>query len=332
MMVREIEISTQFGFEIKSLTPKKGVYLMETNKGRKCLKKINYNVSKLMYIHEAKEHIVNNGFNNIDRFNIAEKENVPYAVVNEDIYIVTDWIEGRECNFREEEDLKVASSTLAQFHLKARNFDPREEIKLRTDIGRYTTTIEKRSAMLGKMKNIARKKRKKSDFDITYLSNLEFYQELAKRAIKELNVDSYARVCEDSLKDKVLAHHDFAYHNIIIDEEKNPHIIDFDYCKSEMQIYDLATLCIKSLKRLDWNPKIFTNILEAYNSVREINKDEINVLKTLLIFPQRFWRVANRYYYKEASWGEGTFIRKINNIITERENYMNFIDNLNNLL
>lgn len=332
MMVREIEISTQYGFDIKSLTPKKGVYLMETDKGKKCLKKINYNIPKLMYIHAAKEHIVDNGFANIDKFNIAQRDEVPYAIINEDIYIVTDWIEGRECDFREEEDLKLASSTLGRFHVSARGFEPNDDIKHRSDIGRYTTTMEKRYAMLGKMREMARKKKRKSEFDFLYISNVEFYQDLAKRALKELNINSYARVCEDSIRDKVLSHHDFTYHNIMIDNERNSYIIDFDYCKSEMQIYDLSTLCIKSLKRLDWDEKAFNNIIEAYNSANEINKDEINVLKTLLIFPQRFWRLANRYYYREALWSEGTFIRKMNNIISEKEKYMNFIDNLNNLL
>lgn len=332
MMVREIEISTQFDFEIKSLTPMKGVYLIETSKGKKCLKKINYGTSKLMYIHAAKEHIVKSGFERIDRFNIANKEEVPYAVVNEDIYVVTDWIEGRECDFKKEDDLKLASSNLGKFHLHARHFEQPSDLRQRSDIGKYTSTIERRAAMLSKMRDMARKKRRKSDFDMMYLSNVEFYQELAKRAIKELSIDSYARVCEDSLRDKVISHHDYTYHNVIISKEQNPHIIDFDYSKSEMQIYDVATLCTKALKRLDWNRKAFTNIIDSYNSSREINKDEINVLKTLLVFPQRFWRIANRYYYKEALWSEGTFNRKMNSIIAEREKYMNFIDNLNNLI
>ena len=331
MMVREIEISSQFNFEIKSLKPMKGVYLLETSRGKKCLKKINYNPSKLMYIHEAKEHIVSKGLESIDRFNTTD-EDIPYAVVNEDIYTVTNWIEGRECDFRKEGDLEIASKALAEFHIHARDFEPSDEVGQRSDIGRYTTTIEKRTKMLNKMRDMARRKRKRSEFDMLYLSNVDFYYKLAKKAIENLSIDSYARVCEDSLRDKVLCHHDFTYHNIMLDENEKPHIIDFDYCKSEMQIYDVATLCTKALKRLDWSEEAFLKIINSYKSIKEINDDEINVLKTLLMFPQRFWRVANRYYYKEALWNEGTFIRKINNIINEKNNYMKFINNINNLI
>lgn len=54
----------------------------------------------------------------------------------------------------------------------------------------------------------------------------------------------------------------------------------------------------------------------------------MNILKTLLIFPQRFWRLANRYYYKEAGWSEASFVKKMKEIIEEREPYMNFISNI----
>ncbi|MEF9952052.1 MAG: CotS family spore coat protein [Clostridium sp.] len=331
MMVREIEISTQFDFEINSLTPMKGVYLIDTSKGKKCLKKINYGTNKLLYINEAKTHIVDNGFKNIDKFNIADVTGVPYAIVNNDLYTVTDWIEGRECDFRSGEDLKTSSKTLANFHNYAKDFEASPEVSQRSDIGKYTSTIERRAAMLYKMRDMARKKKRKSEFDMIYLSNVDFYYKLAQRAMKELNIDSYARVCEDSIRDKVLCHHDFTYHNIIIDNDNNSHIIDFDYCKSEMQIYDISTLCVKSLKRLDWEKSSFIDIIDSYSSVREVNKDEMNVLKTLLTFPQRFWRIANRYYYKEALWSEGTFTRKLNSIINEKEKYMKFIDSIDDI-
>ena len=56
-------------------------------------------------------------------------------------------------------------------------------------------------------------------------------------------------------------------------------------------------------------------IIENYNSVKQISKDEINVLKAIIIFPQRFWRLANRYYYREAGWSEATFDKEMKEIV-----------------
>lgn len=330
-MVRETEISTQFGFEINELIPAKGVYQIKTSKGNKCLKKINYGTAKLMYIHKAKEHIIGNGFKNIDRYNLTP-EGAPYAIVNDDIYVVTDWIEGRECNFKERDELKRAAEELGSFHLCARGFVPDENIKVRNDIGKFPATLEKRVMTLKKMRDIARKNKRKSEFDLLYLSNVDFYMNLAYDAINKVDVNAYNRVCEKSIMEKVLCHHDFTYHNILFDTREGLHIIDFDYCKSEIQIYDVSTLIIKSLKRLDWKSEYASLILEAYEGVKPVSEDEKNVLRTMLNFPQRFWRLANRYYYKEAGWNEATFNKKMREIIDEKDKYVEFIKSLDDII
>lgn len=330
-MVRETEISTQFGFEIYELIPMKGVYLIKTNKGNKCLKKVNYGVQKLMYIYKAKEHIINMGFDRIDR-NIITPQGVPHAFVNDDIYVVTNWINGRECDFKKEEELKKASKTLGMFHLAARDFTPDDGVMVRCDIGRLPNTFEKRLSTLNKMRDIARKNKRKSEFDMLYLSNVDFYIKLAQKTIKSFNFECYNRVCEDALKGKVICHHDYTYHNILFDENEDVHVIDFDYCKWEIQVYDISTLMVKALKRLDWDIDKGKLILESYNSIKPLTLDEVSILKSLLSFPQRFWRLANRYYYKEAGWNETTFIKKIKEIIDEKEKYMNFIDSIDNII
>lgn len=38
-MMREFEIERQFNIKIESLKPNRGVYLLKTNKGIKCLKR-----------------------------------------------------------------------------------------------------------------------------------------------------------------------------------------------------------------------------------------------------------------------------------------------------
>lgn len=329
-MVRETEISNQFGFRIYDCIPKKGVYFLKTDKGNKCLKKISYGTQKLNYIYKAKEHIIQNGFDKVDKYNLS-LSNVPYAMVNEDIYIVTDWIDGRECDFKEIEDVKVAAKTLAKFHNCAVGFEMEDNLKARCDVGKLPYTLEKRLRTLKKMRDMASKNKKKTEFDMLYLSNVDSFYELAKTAYASLNLESYKKVCEMSLDKKVLCHHDYTYHNILINND-DVYLVDFDYLKCEVQVYDISTLIVKTLKRVDWNMDYAKAILNEYNLVRELTREEKDVLKTLLMFPQRFWRLANRYYYKEASWTEATFTKKLNEIIEEKELYLQFLSKLDEIL
>jgi len=87
---------------------------------------------------------------------------------------------------------------------------------------------------------------------------------------------------------------------------------------------------IKVLKRVDWNLEFATAIIDSYNSVSELKLEEYKVLYAYLQFPQRYWRLANRYYYNEVNWGQNTFASKLESIINEQEIYLDFLEKFKN--
>ena len=42
------------------------------------------------------------------------------------------------------------------------------------------------------------------------------------------------------IRDRNFCHHDYTYHNIIVDDNDDVHVIDFDYCKREVRVYDIS--------------------------------------------------------------------------------------------
>lgn len=324
-MMREFEIERQFDIKIESIKPNKGVYYLKTNKGERCLKRINFGAQKLLFVYGAKEHLIKNGFTNVDRYflNIDEE---PFALVNEDLYTLSEWIKGRECDFTNLEEVKLAAKKLAEMHMASKGYDPPENSKLKSDLGRWPHIMEKRIKALEKMRDMARKKNNKQEFDLTYMKNVEFYKNLATRALNILKTSEYLTVCEESENDKIFCHHDFTYHNIVLDEQNNVNIIDFDYCKREIRAYDLSNFMIKVLKRVDWNIEWAQQIIESYNEVYPLNDNEYRIVFAFLLFPQRYWRLANRYYYNEVTWGQNTFNNKIQNILSEQEKYRSFVE------
>ncbi|MFU0824906.1 CotS family spore coat protein [Clostridium sp.] len=324
-MMREFEIERQFDIRIESIKPNKGVYFLKTNKGAKCLKRINYGVQKLCFVYGAKEHLINNGFTHVDKYSL-NSEGEPYALVNEDIYTLSEWIEGRECDFHNDDDIVIAAKALANMHIASKGYDPPENSKLKTDLGRWPHLMEKRVKALDKMRDMSRKRSRKGEFDVNYVKNVEFYKELGKRAIKVLDDSNYMDICRVTDDEKSFCHHDYTYHNIIIDKDDNVNIIDFDYCKREVRTYDISNFMTKVLKRREWDINCANLIINAYNEVSPLSKDEYRVLFAFLLFPQRFWRLGNRYYYNEVNWATNTFNKKIQALISEQEQYMKFID------
>ncbi|MPN16169.1 Spore coat protein I [bioreactor metagenome] len=75
-------------------------------------------------------------------------------MVNEDIYTLSQWIEGRECDFYNEEDLKIAAQCLAKLHIASKGYEPPENSKLKSDLGRWPHLMEKRIKSFDKMKEM----------------------------------------------------------------------------------------------------------------------------------------------------------------------------------
>lgn len=324
-MMREFEIERQFNLKIEKIKPNKGVYYLNTNKGERCLKRINYGPQKLLFVCGAKEHLIKNEFTNVDRYYLnIDKE--PYALVNEDLYTLSEWIEGRECDFHNIEEVKLAAKNLALLHEASKGYDPPENSKLKSDLGRWPHLMDKRIKALAKMRDMARKKNMKQNFDLSYIKSVDFYRELAIRAANVLKSSEYLAICEKSEEEKNFCHHDYTYHNIIIDKDEKLHVLDFDYCKREIRAFDLANFMTKVLKKNDWDINFAKEIINSYNDENLLEEREYKVLLAFLLFPQRYWRLANRHYYNEVSWGANTFAKKIQNIINEKEVYLDFIE------
>ncbi len=322
--MREFEIERQFNIKIETIKPNKGVYHLKTNKGEKCMKKINYGAQKLLFVYGAKEHLINSGFTGIDRYEL-NIEGEPYAVVNEDIYTLSKWIPGRECDFYNMDEVALASQNLAMLHIASKGYEPPENSKLKSDLGRWPHLMEKRIKALDKMRDMVRKKSSKTDFDMSYIKAMQFYKDRGREALETLLSSAYFELCQKAEENKSFCHHDYTYHNIVIDEEGVMNVIDFDYCKREIRIYDICNFMVKVLKRNHWDISFAESILTAYNKITPLMEEEYRVLYAFLLFPQRFWRLANRYYYNEMNWGQNTFCKKIDSLIGEQEEYLNFL-------
>lgn len=328
-MMREFEIERQFDLKIEKIKPSKGIYFLKTNKGEMCLKKVSYGVQKLIFIYGAKEHLIKNGFDNIDRFYL-NVENNPYAIVNEDIYTLSQWIEGRECDFMNIDEVVKASNTLANLHIASRGYEPPEHSKLKSDLERWPSVMSKRIKSFDKMRDMVRKKGIKNDVDMIYLKNYEFYKNLAKEAYALFEVSKYYDICKIAEEEKSFCHHDYTHHNIVIDSDEKFNVVDFDYCKREIRSYDIANFITKVLKKNNWNIEICKNIIESYDNVSKLSDDEIFLIYGFLMFPQRFWRLSNRYFYNDMLIRQNVFMNHFEKILNEKDEYMEFLTKFKN--
>jgi CotS family spore coat protein len=133
-------------------------------------------------------------------------------------------------------------------------------------------------------------------------------------------------LCQKAEDEKGFCHHDYTYHNIVIDNQDNYNVIDFDYCILDINLHDLSSLLIRRMKNGKWDMENAIQILESYGSVRKIQERDIPIMAAFMEFPQDYWQLGIQYYWEGPLKSEDFFIKKLNKIYEDREEKQEFIE------
>ncbi len=322
------EISEKYSFEVKGCTPYKNFFILNTSKGRKILKKTILSKERIQFIHEVKEHLVSNGFTRLDRY-ICNNEGNPYFFAGKNFYTITDYLEGVECNFDSSEEVVKSTKLLAEFHKATRGFEATSGIITRDELGKLPQSFEKRLEEIKKLKKVALKE--KNRFDYLFLEYYDYFYQLGDSVIKQISCQTYNDLVDITRKEGILCHHDFTHCNILNTGEEL-HLINFEYCCFEVKVYDIANFLRRKMRKCNWNINEAKIIIDEYRKIEDINNEEFYILKLILKFPQKFWRVINKYYNSKRCWSEKSYVGKLQEVIDETPFHKNFLDEFETLI
>ncbi len=115
-----LDLFDQYDIKVKDIYPIRNVYIIDTDKGKKILKKVNYTIEELKFIQEIIDYI------KIKFQRIMELEkNLQgdiYTIYKGEMYCLMELIDGRECQFSNPLDLKISSIGLAEMHKASKGF------------------------------------------------------------------------------------------------------------------------------------------------------------------------------------------------------------------
>ncbi|AZR74900.1 hypothetical protein BBF96_10475 [Anoxybacter fermentans] len=301
------KIEKIYGIHIFSIQPIRDIYRLKTDQGKLCLKEIDYKLKKFLFIYYAMEHLINRGFHQLPAF-VHTLTGDPYFSYNDRIFFISEWIDGRESDFKNPADLDLALITLAKMHRASIGFRPPSHVKVKSRLGIWPKRFHKRISDLKKFKEIALQKVEPSTFDKYYLKHVDKIIQEGEKALQLLEKSAYNELVKQAKKDGSFCHNDFVYHNVLIDDSiPAAYIIDFDYCRFDLRIYDIARLIRRIIKDKEFKEDLLDIILYSYNSEYPLLKEEYPVLAAFLQFPQRFWRIADRYYHQKCDWSDEKF-------------------------
>jgi len=320
-------IESGYGIRISGIRPYRAGYILETGAGRKYIKACQYTRDRVQFIHQAKTHLIEHGFQQIDPYCLTLNRQ-PYIETDGVIYTMVNLVEGRECEFDDDRDVVKATEALALMHRAGHGFVPKDCGFVPSSLGKLPGSFMKRLEEIRKLRRKAEKER--NGFDYLFIEHFDDFYRLDMKSLESLYCSKYDKLAEMTLSNGMICHHDYSYQNILIRGDKTS-VINFDYCNIELKIYDIVNILRRRMRKCDWDISKARMILDVYRKIEPLDRDEIKVMKSMLQFPQKFWRVVNRYYNSKRCWAQKNFISMLEEVIAEKDYHIKFMDEFDSL-
>ena len=82
------------------------------------------------------------------------------------------------------------------------------------------------------------------------------------------------------------------------------------------------------MEKHGWKERLGDNMLNAYSAIRPLSAEEIKYLKLRLLYPEKFWKIANSYYHSNKAWVSVKNTEKLNIAIRQTKEKEKFIGNI----
>lgn len=358
---RSQEALKKYRLKIYNIYRARGAFLLETDCGLKLYKCFEGSKNRAGFEHKVKEHLLDEGYINTDLF----VKTIDDELLAEDgagcQYIMKNWFWGEECNLRELSQIETASANLARLHNLLRDVDFSNEQIEHNISPNLVETFDKRNRELKRVKAYIREKKQKNEFELTYLNYYDEFYEQGQTAAARLTSSAYQKLLEEAIRDRTVCHGNYTYHNIIMLKEKVESITktyvppgwinnqpiyaaslpsyedmiattNFEKSYIGLQIGDLYQFVRKVMEKNDWDILYGSNMIEAYDRIKSITKEELNILYLLLLYPEKFWKITNFYYNGKKSWVSGRNIQKLNMIGEQNTKKEMFLRKLESIL
>lgn len=318
-------IKQEYNIEAKEVEKIKGAYRIEAEEKVYCLKIVKYELPHFLFILSAINHLNRNGFKYAPQI-IKTVDGKEYISIGGFFAYITYWLKGREISYDNPIELGLAARKLAELHKASQGFVVEEYMKPRVGWLKWIEVYRTRRGEILDFRDRIYTKKHKTLFDFYFLQLMEEALEQCDNSIDNLCSSRYEIRMLEEIENRGFCHHDYAHHNILIGDNNELNIIDFDYCILDTHLHDLSSLLIRTMKYDKWNEERMKIILKSYNEVYPLKQDEIPIMAAFMEFPQDYWQRGIQYYWEKKPWDEEFFIKKVKAYADDKECRQEFLE------
>lgn len=296
------DMLAQYDLKVYKAGRVKGTWMLETDRGLKCLCNCNYSEGKIKFEQRVKQFAAEQGFEELDLYVPNREQGFLVQGPYNEQFVMRNWFYGDECNAKSKEHVLCTVETLAKLHNCLQGFLLTEEEKGFCLQGKLTDIFEKRNKELRRVRTYIRSKKQKSYFEQSFLAQFDSQFAEAEQASQLLEKTEYDNYYTSQIDKGSMLHGNFTHHSVLLLNEDSAAVTGFEKTVTGIQIQDFYLLFRKMMEKWEWDVSMGDSMLRAYDCIRPIPAQELTLLKLLLSYPEKFWKVANQYYNNRKSW------------------------------
>ena len=317
------QLFEQYAFPVTEIQKGRGAYICTSEENNVIIKEFDTSEVRAEFMAAFLAEAADKGIL-ADRIIRTTKDTVLATDVDETRYYVRNYIEGRECEVKNRDDLLAAVTLLAQFHQALHQGDTEVPDGLRIHRQTLLTEYGKHNRELKKVRNYIRGKKSKNEFEMLFLRNYDNFAGKAEQVTDRLKRQMETISDEEWERYSGICHGDFNQHNVLFAKD-GVHLTNLENAVYDMYIRDLANFMRKMMEKHNWNVGLAVDMTAAYETKRKLTPVEYEQLYIRLSYPEKFWKIANHYYNSNKSWISGRNIEKLNRVIEQEEQREHFL-------
>ncbi|WP_243291390.1 CotS family spore coat protein [Bacillus sp. FJAT-47783] len=274
------------------------VWKIHTENGPICLKRIHRPEKKALFSINAQHYLATNGAR-VPGI-IPNNKGELFTKYGPFLFVVYDWIEGRPFEFSNQEDLHMIMKGLAEFHLWSKGYEPPEGVPIFRKLGRWQHHYIKRLQQMKTWK-LAAAEMPEDPFSQIYLAEIDPILIEGEKTLHRLLSSHYKEWVKEELQSPTLCHQDYGTGNTLLGEDNEIWIIDLDTVSFDLPIRDLRKIIIPLMDTTtNWNTDEFKFMIDAYETVNPLTKEQKEVMYIDMLFPYEFYDIAREKYVRKT--------------------------------
>lgn len=320
MNERAVVVLEQYDLEVDKLKRGRGSFIFESSGQNYLMEEYKGTEERVQLISEILEAVHGKGIYNIETF-LHNKEGLYLSKDYEDNrYLVKSYFQGKECDLSHMDDCCRTMKALAKLHMDLEGIQNNINLQQLP----FLKEMEKHNRELQKVRKFLKAKSQKSDFELYLLHYYDQFFRQAKDVFCEFQKEKLDLYLEELQEHKWICHGDFQHHNVLMDQQE-VYFINFERMVIDNPIRDLYQFLRKLLEKNNFKKEIYSELIEAYSSVRQLGNADICQLKYRFYYPEKFWKIVNFYYNNSKAWMSYKNKEKLEKFLNQEEYRQKFL-------